>query len=98
MTNSTDTRPDLLPCPKCGVGKGEHRHNLTPAQWIECDTCGFMLGAWESAWNQLSAIRSEAAATIECYERALNKIALGALSPGEIARAALSGKQEDDNS
>jgi hypothetical protein len=40
-------------CPICGVGPGEHKHNLSPAQWIECRNCGFKLSDWDETWTEL---------------------------------------------
>jgi hypothetical protein len=40
-------------CPICGIGPGEHKHNLSPAQWIECQNCGFKLAGWDETWKEL---------------------------------------------
>ena len=45
------------PCPKCGVGQPVLKCNSSPAQWLECNSCGFALAAWEQCWNELSAAR-----------------------------------------
>ena len=43
---------ELKPCPKCG-GKAEEKHNLSPAHWVECLSCGFMVGDWPvKMWNE----------------------------------------------
>jgi hypothetical protein len=49
-----------MPCPKCG-GKPAWKHNLSPAQWIECERCGYLLASLADAWNALTRWEGEAA-------------------------------------
>lgn len=42
----------------CG-GKAERKHNMSPAQWVECQTCGYTVEGWGYAWNTISALRAE---------------------------------------
>lgn len=50
-----DKTETLKACPLCGIGKPVHKTNMTPAEWLECDHCGFTLGPWESTWNEIAA-------------------------------------------
>ena len=51
----TSDEPMLKPCPKCG-GRARHHFNATPAQWIECETCGFTIAAWDECWNEVAML------------------------------------------
>lgn len=60
----------LEPCGRCG-GKATWKHNLSPAQWIECTGCGLKVSAWDETWNEVARILRQLRLTTDALEVAL---------------------------